>query len=299
MRVSGPVLAATATAVAVYAYRTLRARRVEQAFDARFGSKRNAQGVIAGAESYTLKGSDDRAVVLMHGYNDSPQSMRSPAEALQAAGWTVYVPLLPGHGRSLRAFAASGADAWINAARSAVAEAQLRHRVVAVGGLSMGGALATIIAAEQPTIAAAVLFAPFLVYSRRLGAIAALWPLIAIGARYLTGGNASRSLRDPAAREKFIAYGCSTPRLMWEVRQIARMARAALPKVRQPVFIAQSSDDYRISAEDAQVAFDLLGSVDKHLHWTTGNGHVITMDYGHQALADEAVRWITSRLPAR
>lgn len=299
MRVSGPVLAATAAAVAVYAYRTLRARRVEQAFDARFGSKRNAQGVIAGAESYTLKGSDDRAVVLMHGYNDSPQSMRSPAEALQAAGWTVYVPLLPGHGRSLRAFAASGADAWINAARSAVAEAQLRHRVVAVGGLSMGGALATIIAAEQPTIAAAVLFAPFLVYSRRLGAIAALWPLIAIGARYLTGGNASRSLRDPAAREKFIAYGCSTPRLMWEVRQIARMARAALPKVRQPVFIAQSSDDYRISAEDAQVAFDLLGSVDKHLHWTTGNGHVITMDYGHQALADEAVRWITSRLPAR
>ena len=37
---------------------------------------------------------------------------------MHAAGWSVYAPLLPGHGRSLRAFAASGADEWIGAARA-------------------------------------------------------------------------------------------------------------------------------------------------------------------------------------
>jgi carboxylesterase len=294
-----PALELTAAVgAAAYVYRELRGRAVERAFEAKVQGRRNVQGVVAGAEGFTLKGNDDRAIVLLHGYNDSPQAMRSPAEALHAEGWTVYVPLLPGHGRSLQAFAASTAEDWISAGRGAVREAMTRHARVAVGGLSMGGAIATIVAAEQSEVLAAVLFAPFLVHSRRLGVYAAVWPLMSLFTRYLTGGNPVRSLRDPNARAAIIAYGCSTPRLMHEIQMVVRAARAALPAVRQPVWIAQSSDDYRIPATEAQAAFDLLGSPDKHLHWTTGNGHVITMDYGHEELSAEAVRWIASRVPA-
>jgi esterase/lipase len=156
-----------------------------------------------------------------------------------------------------------------------------------------------IVASEAPTVKAAVLFSPFLVHSRRLGLIAALWPVLSLGVKYLTGGGAVRSIRNPDARASFIAYGCSTPRLLREVQRIVRRARAALPQVNQPVWIAQSGDDYRISADQAQQAFDHLGSGDKRLHWTTGNGHVITVDYGHEELASEATRWLESRVPAR
>ncbi len=292
-------IALAAAAALVAARRAWRARQVERAFDAKFGAQRNARGVIAGAESFTLLGSTDRAIVLLHGFNDSPQTMRSPAAAMHAAGWTVYAPLLPGHGRSPRAFAASGADEWITAACAAVHDALQRHRQVAVGGLSLGGALAAIVASEEPSVKAAVLFAPFLVHSWRLGAIAALWPLITVGVEYLTGGSRPRAVRDPEARATLIAYGCSTPRLLREVQRVVRRARAALPTVRQPVWIAQSGDDYRIPDEQAQAAFDLLGSGDKQLHWTTGNGHVITVDYGHEELSAEAARWLESRVPAR
>ena len=143
-----------------------------------------------------------------------------------------------------------------------------------------------------------MLFAPYLVSSRRLSAIAASWPLLTVGAKYLTGGNAMRSVRDPEARASIVAYGCSTPRLMHEVKRVVLAARRALSSVRQPVWMAQSSDDYRIRPSDAQAAFDSLGSTDKHLHWTTGNGHVITMDFGHRELSAEAVGWIESRIPA-
>lgn len=286
-------------AVIVAANRARRARQVERAFDAKFGAQRNARGVIAGAESFMLEGSTDRAIVLLHGFNDSPQTMRSPAAAMHAAGWTVYAPVLPGHGRSPRAFAASGAEEWISTARTTVHDALQRHRQVAVGGLSLGGALAAIVASEEPAVKGAVLFAPFFVHSRRLGAIAALWPLVTIGVEYLTGGSATRAVRDPEARATLIAYGCSTPRLLREVQRVVQRARAALPAVHQPVWIAQSSDDYRIPDEQAQAAFERLGSGDKRLHWTTGNGHVITVDYGHEALSTEAVRWLESRLPAR
>ena len=293
-----PALGLAAAGAAAFVARQMRALTVERVYEDRVQKRRNAQGVIVGAEGFTMQGSDDRAIVLLHGYNDSPQAMKSPAEALHAAGWTVYAPLLPGHGRSLRAFAASSADDWIAAGRSAVREAMGRHRRVVVGGLSMGGAIATIVAAEQPDVRAAMLFAPFFVHSRRLGAYAAIWPLMSLWTKYLTGGDSLRSIRDPGARATIIAYGCSTPRLMHEVQVVVRAARAALPAVRQPVWIAQSSDDYRIPASEAQAAFDLLGSTDKHLHWTTGNGHVITVDYGHEELSAEAARWIATRVPA-
>lgn len=290
---------AAAAATVVFVRREVHAHLVEHAFEVRYSGMRNVQGVIAGAEGFTLEGRDDRAIVLLHGYNDSPQALRSPAAAFHAAGWTVHVPLLPGHGRSLQAFAASTAGDWTDAGRGAVREALQRHRRVAVGGLSLGGAIAAIVAAEQPAVLGAVLFAPFLVHSRRLGAIAATWPLLNLWTKYLTGGSAIRSIRDATARETIIAYRCSTPRLMREIQRVVRQARAALPVVKQPVFMAQSGDDYRIPPSQAQDAFDAIGSTDKHLHWTTGNGHVITVDYGHEELSAEAVQWLELRVPKR
>ncbi|MBW7932011.1 MAG: alpha/beta fold hydrolase [Gemmatimonadaceae bacterium] len=297
------VVATTATLVAVgtavAAQRVYRGQQRERAFDARFSARRNADGIIAGAEGFQLSGTSDRAIVLLHGYNDSPQTMRSPAAAMHAAGWSVYAPLLPGHGRSLPAFAASRAEQWIDAAHEAVQGAVRAHQRVAVGGLSLGCALSTIMAAEHPEVRAAVLFSPFLVESWRLTAIATLWPVFNLGAKYIGGNGAQRSIRDAAARASLIAYGCSPPRLMREVQQVARRAHDALPRVRQPVWMAQSSDDYRIPVDQAQRAFDRMASTDKRLHWTTGNGHVITVDFGHEELAAEGARWIESRVPAR
>ena len=38
---------------------------------------------------------------MLHGFTGNPQSMRPLAEALAAAGYTVDLPLLPGHGTAI------------------------------------------------------------------------------------------------------------------------------------------------------------------------------------------------------
>ena len=81
-----------------------------------------------------------------------------------------------------------------------------------------------------------------------------------------------------------IAYRVSTPRVVVELEKVVRLARQALPKVRQPVLVVQSREDNRIPAASAAAAFELIGSADKTMHWTTGNGHVVTVDYGHEAI---------------
>lgn len=276
-----------------WAARAAIARREERRFDAVY--RRGPDGIIAGAEPIALVGSRAGAVLLLHGYNDSPQAMASVASAFHARGWSVRVPLLAGHGRTLRAFGASGADQWIDDARHELATLTATHAQVAVGGLSMGGAIAFILAAERPAVRAVIAFAPYLHASVPLRVLHALAPVAAIGSRYVWSGG-THSVHDPVARDAMISYRRSTPRLLMQLEQVVRRARRALPLVHQPVLVVQSREDNRIPLTSAAEAFALVGSQEKTLHWTTGSGHVVTVDYGHAAVEQFAADWLESRL---
>src|SRR6478672_9394473 len=80
----------------------------------------DAQGIAIGADSFTIEGSNGRALLLLHGSGDTPQTLRYLAERLNAVGYTVYAPLLPGHGRSPRAFTQVSAEGYLSAAREAL-----------------------------------------------------------------------------------------------------------------------------------------------------------------------------------
>jgi carboxylesterase len=282
-----------AAAVAWWTARAAIARREERRFDAAY--RRGADGIIAGAEPIILAGPRPGAVLLLHGYNDSPQAMASVAAAFHARGWSVRVPLLAGHGRTLRAFAASGADEWIDSARRELAVLGAAHAEVAVGGLSMGGAIAFLLAAEQPTVRAVIAFAPYLHASVPLRVLHALAPVAALGGRYVWSGG-THSVHDPVARDAMISYRRSTPRLLMQLEQVVRRARKALPDVHQPVLVVQSREDNRIPLASAEEAFAQIGSREKTLHWTTGSGHVVTVDYGHAAVEQLAADWLEPRL---
>jgi esterase/lipase len=54
----------------------------------------------------------------------------------------------------------------------------------------------------------------------------------------------------------------------------------------------QSREDNRIAPADAQRAFDRLGAREKKLIWTTGAGHVITVDYGKERVFELLADWL-------
>jgi carboxylesterase len=269
------------------------AQHAERQFEAAY--RRNPDGIIIGAESLLLRGTRPGAVLVLHGYNDSPQAVGSMAGALHDAGWTTYAPLLPGHGRTLRAFAESRAADWIQGARDALAQLRRDHKAVAVCGLSMGGALALLLAAEEPDIRAVVGLAPYLQLSWPMRIMLALSPVAALGAKYVAGGG-RRSVHDVQAGERMIAYRLSTPRLLRELAIVANRAFDALPRVHQPVLIIQSREDNRIPVRLAEAAFARIGSSDKLLDWRTGTGHVLTVDYGHSEVERMVVAWLSTRL---
>ncbi len=269
------------------------ARREERRFEARFTF--DAQGIIVGAESIRLDGTRPGAVLLLHGYNDSPQALAGVAHALHRRGWSVRVPLLPGHGRTLPVFAASTAEDWVAAARHELNAVLATHHEVAVGGLSMGGAISMVLAAKHPEVKAVVCFAPFLHAALPLRLLVFAAPIASLGGRYVWSGG-GRSVHDPVAQAAMIAYGRSTPGTLVQLARVLRLARTALPRVRQPVLVVQSREDNRIPPSAAEESFSRIGSADKTMHWTSGAGHVITVDYGHAAIEQLAADWLEPRL---
>ncbi len=119
-------------------------------------------------------GQAERAVVLVHGLTDSPHYMRMIARHFERAGWSVYLPLLDGHGLSepgmMRGVSAEG---WKSNVRYALEAARSRSARVSVGGLSTGGTLATHAALSPDTLVdgALFLFAAALRVYHRLGPI--------------------------------------------------------------------------------------------------------------------------------
>ncbi len=87
------------------------------------------------------------AVLLVHGYSGYPGELIRPGVDLFAAGFDVYCPRLPGHGTSGKDFAKSRAEDWVGVAYDAYDQLRGEYDDVAIVGHSMGGAIATTIAA--------------------------------------------------------------------------------------------------------------------------------------------------------
>ena len=77
------------------------------------------------------------------------------ASALGAAGFTVHVPRLPGHGTEMRDLRRTKARDWLRRAIDAYLDLRATHETVYVAGSSMGGIIAAILAAhyDVPRIA--------------------------------------------------------------------------------------------------------------------------------------------------
>jgi carboxylesterase len=277
----------------------LRERRIEALTALTLTRRRlGSDGIVIGGAGFTLERANAPAILLLHGAGDTPQTLRYLADYLHGRGYHVYAPLLPGHGRSVGAFARVTADALSAAARDHYATLRASHDWVGVIGLSMGGALAVQLAAEHPDIPALGLAAPYLEMPPRIarGArLSRLWgPVVP-----LVTSTEGLSILDPAERELNLAYGVFTVGALRALYETVRRAAAASPRVTSPTLVVQSREDNRISVAAAERAFARLGANEKRLQWITGASHVITVDFGREQVFELLASWMDAHREAR
>jgi carboxylesterase len=255
-------------------------------------------GVVKGAETIDLQEGNFHGILLLHGFGDTPQTLGLLASSLHASGFDVRAPLLPGHGTSVADFTGSRRSEWLACARRELAQMKAGHHAVSVAGLSMGGALAAILASESRDLSALVLMSAYLdmpVVHKLASASYWLWGPAA-GARK---SSSPRSILDPGERAKNLGYGVYSGRLLYELWRLAVDARRSLGNISAPTLLLQSREDPRIAPSIAERALAAIGSPEKKLVWVEGGGHIITVDYGREIVFDEVRRWIAAHQPEK
>jgi carboxylesterase len=287
------ILAATAAGIA---WRVFHVQSLERGLRSRLPV--NEHGIARGAESIELPSGGDRAVLLIHGAGDTPQTLSYLAAHLHSRGYAILAPLLPGHGASLHDFARVTPRSLTDAVTDAYDRLASRYRHVAVVGLSMGGALAVRLAVRDRRVPAVVLLAPYLEMPKRLRRVAAaswIWGAITPFVR----SRDPRSIRDPAEVALNRGYGFISAAALRSLVAISDAARGDLSRLQLPALVVQSRDDNRISAEACERAFAEITARHRKLVWVEGAGHVITVDYGRERVFAEVAEWLERWIPTR
>ena len=241
--------------------------------------------VLEGAEPFSAAGTNGHGVLVCHGFTGNPQSMRGLAQAFAETGYAVELPRWPGHGTSLDDMVETSWADWSAAADAAFAELQGRCGRVVVAGLSMGGTLATWLAARHPEIAG----------------------LVAINAAIEPGGEAfldilrqtleqgttimpavGNDVADPSQKE--LAYDGVPVAGLLSLLEAQIALAPALGDVRCPTLIITSRNDHVVPPSNSDyLAEHVSGPVERV--FLDRSFHVATIDYDRDDIAARSVEF--------
>lgn len=243
---------------------------------------------LAGCEPWSVGGGEraQHGVLVLHGFTGCPQSMRPLAEAFAAAGFTVELPLLPGHGTTVDDMIATGWDDWSAAAEAAYDDLAARCERVVVAGLSMGGSLTVWLASRHPEIAGIVCVNP---------ALRVPDEMVDLLRQTLEGGvdrfpSIGGDLADPEAHEA--AYDATPLAALLSLADATAALRDDLGKVTSPLLLMTSPQDHVVQPSDSdELAAGVAGEVERLS--LDRSYHVATLDYDKDLIDAEAVAFAT------
>jgi carboxylesterase len=228
----------------------------------------------------------DVGVLLCHGFTGSPDSMRGWADQLVAAGYTVRLPRLPGHGtRWQDANRTTFAD-WLSTVEASLSELTTRCRAVVVGGLSMGGTLTLRLAELHPdTISGIMLVNPSILTLRK---DMAFLPVLKHVLPSLPG--IASDIADPDAVE--LGYVKTPLRAADSLRRAWPVVRGGLGSITMPVLLLHSRVDHVVEPENSRALLAEIGSTDVTEVVLERSYHVATLDYDKQTIFDASLEFI-------
>lgn len=228
--------------------------------------------VLPGAEAFSHRGGPD-GVLVLHGFTGNPQSLRPLAEALAGAGYSVELPLLPGHGTVIEDMIPTRFADWAAASEQAYEELAARCAQVAVAALSMGGTLACRLAERRPEIRGMVLVNP-LVDPPAESFRDVLRGLLASGAAAAPG--VGSDIAKEGVEE--LAYPGSPLAAALSMFEGVDEVAAGLARITCPVLLFSSRDDHVVPSSSGDVLVAGMSGVIERV-WLERSYHVATLDH--------------------
>jgi len=240
--------------------------------------------MLPDAQPFSAPGGPNGALIC-HGFTGSPQSMKPLARAFAGVGFTVDLPLLPGHGTTPQDMARTRWADWSAAIEAAYENLAARCEKVVVAGLSMGGSLTAWLGSRHQEIAALIAVNPL------IDPHAPIWQGLIDSARaseeqFLPA--VGSDIAKPGVVES--AYDAVPVAPLLDLTGPLEQLTAALPKITSPSLLFVSPQDHVVDPASsklwAQRASGPVQSIE-----LPDSYHVATLDHDRERINTESVRF--------
>jgi carboxylesterase len=247
--------------------------------------------IVAGAEPFHHDGGRT-GMLLCHGLTSSPASLRPWAEYLAAAGLTVDVPLLPGHGTTWQELNTTRWPDWYSTVERALLRLADRCDQLLVGGISMGGCLALRLAeVHSDIVSGLVLVNPAIAsWDKRRLVVPALHRVVP------SFPALSGDIAMPGQDE--VAYNRTPLRALHSLLKLWPLVIADLPRVTQPLLIYRSDQDHIVDERSLKLIQSRVSSTDVTVVALHDSYHVATLDHDAEKIFAGSLELVHRLAPA-
>ena len=240
------------------------------------------------AAAFRLDGTNGDAVVLIHGYTGVPSHFIPLAEELNSAGFTVVGSRLAGHGTSMEDMATTGATDWLASVRDSIATVA-DHERLHLGGLSMGGLISLVLAAESGAATVTTINSPVIVRDKKLYAT----PLARRFIKKVEWPDDGPPAIDDDMMQYWLPYAGFYTSTTGGLLSLMRRAVVAARKLDIPSLVIQSRVDETVDPRSATILHRLLGTKSR-LFWLEESIHNATLDRERDRIATAVIDLVTS-----
>jgi carboxylesterase len=241
--------------------------------------------VLEGAEAWQHDGGPIGALVL-HGFTGSPVSVRPWGNHLAAAGLSVSVPRLPGHGTRWQDLNRTIWQDWYAEAQRSFIELQGRCDQVVVMGLSVGGCLALRLAETRgAAVRGVVVVNPSLFTTDRRATFSG-----AVSRLMASTPGIVDEISKPDVTEG--GYDRIPTRAFHSLRSLWSLTLAELPRVTQPLLVFTSPQDHVVEPANSDAVMAGVSSRVKGQRLLPHSYHVATLDYDAPAIFDGSLSFV-------
>ena len=227
--------------------------------------------VLPGAEPFFHSGGTT-GVLLCHGFTGSPATLRPWAEYLAAAGLTVSLPRLPGHGTTWQEMSRTRWEDWHAEIERAFAELQGHTSEIFAMGISMGACLALRLAAQHgPEVAGLVLVNPSVTADTKLFLLVPALKLVVPSLKGI-----GSDIKKQGATE--LSYDRVPVRAAASLAQLWKLTQQRLGDVTQPVLAYHSTTDHVVGPASMRVLQAALPAGQLTVRDCGNSYHVATLD---------------------
>ena len=249
--------------------------------------------------SFELEGTNGKGVLLIHGLTGIPAEMKFIARNLHRAGYSVYAPLLAGHGVDHKTLVKTRWQDWLLGIMDDIKYFSKKVDSIYIAGICVGGKLGMMAALQLPgMVKATAIYSPCFYFNGwNVPAYYKLAPVVLpVLIKFTWGQNKTfpetESLGIKDARLRNFMEGAEAegvidefpaPSLV-EMYNLGKEVKKSLPYMKVPTLILHAKEDDLSSPNNAKYISRNIAAPHE-LQWVEDSYHMIHVDRHHAKVA--------------